>query len=524
MPTVEIPLASDVMTNVDQTSVRDGSYRLFNAITDESGSTVGLPGFSSFHSLSSFVSNNDNGAMKPVITGLYWASKQSTLVVAVGGTLTAFQLRTDPQTTPVGNARSQRDFTGDEIITPHVSITDVSTYPYTYSRWGTLGSSPAQFMYDGSTYLFGVGGEVPCIAQFTTGGFVVLGPNNKDVSTIPNMPTSCGSIAYLDSYCLVNNIGSNRFNFSNVGDVYTWSASDLASAAGYEDNLTRLVVLNRRIYLFGRQSIEIWENDGVTPFSRVSGGFIEGGTVAPFSVVVANQSVYWFDATRRFATFSGSDVAYLESPFDKELANLPYVADAQGYTCIINGNPLVIWDFPSAQKTYALKLRGEQVVWSQLGFWNGDTYMGSSVTGWLSVPEVGLTLCYDKGGSTIYALSQTSRTDGVKGGALRVARVTGHLDFGTQRRKLSNEIRLRIKRGRGSSTSTPKATLRWRDNGEGPWTGSREIDLGRQGERELTVRLPRMGVFRTRQFEFSVTDDVPVNVVSAEMDLDVLGS
>lgn len=524
MPTVQVPLSSDIMTNVDQTSVRDGNFQLFNATVDESGATVGLPGTTSFYTgLSAFTSSGDAGSQNPLITGLYWASKRSTLIVAVAQTLRGLQLRNDPQATPYGYATSQRDPSGDLKVAPHVSVVDVSSYPNPFSTWGSLGTNPTRFMYDGDTKLYATGGGVPIIASFTSTGFVVAGPSNKDVSTIANMPTSASHIGYIDSYALMNNVGSNVFNFSNVADVSTWSASDVASAAGSEDNLVALLIFNRRIYLFGRQSIEIWENDGVTPFSRVSGGFIEGGTLAPYSVVTANQSIFWLDATRRFATFSGSDVSYLQSPFDKELASLPIVTDAQGYSCLINGDTFIIWDFPAAQKTYAVKIRGDSLVWSQMGFWNGDTYMGSSVTGWTSVPEAGVTLCYDKGGSTIYALDPSSRTDAAKGIPFRFSRVTGHLDFGTHKRKLAKEMLIRLKRGQGSSTTVPYAVLKWRDNGEGPWTGERHIDLGLQGNREITARLPRMGVFRTRQFELSISDSVPVNIVSAEMDLEVLG-
>lgn len=538
MPTVQVPLSSDIMTNVDQTSVRDGNYQLFNATTDESGATVGLPGSSSFYEgFSTFVSSNETGLLNPLITGMSWASKKSTLLVAVGQSLAGLQLRNDPQpadqiyasfdpnSSLYGTSTSQRDPAGDLRISPHVSVVDVSTYPNPYSLWGSLGTNPAKFMYDGDTKVYVVGGGVPVAATFTTSsGLSVAGPTNKGVSTVANMPTTVTHAAYLDSYALMNSVGANYFQFSNVTDVSTWTASDLASAAGSEDNITALVVFNRRIYLFGRQSIEIWENDGVTPFSRVSGGFIEGGTIAPYSVVTANQSVFWLDATRRFATFSGSDVSYLTSPFDKELSSLPFVRDAQGYSCFINGDIFIFWDFPSAQKTYCVKLRGDNLTWSQVGKWNGDAFLGSSVTGWTSVPEAGITLCYDKLRGTLYALNPDSRIDGPTGVPLRFARVTGHLDFGTHKRKLAKSMLIRLKRGRGTSTSTPYAVLRWRDNGEGPWTGERHIDLGRQGEKEITAKLPRMGVFRTRQFELAVTDSVPVNIVSAEMDLEVLGA
>lgn len=533
MPTVQVPLSSDVMTNVDQTSARDGSFLLYNATVDENGATVGLPGIASFYTgLSSSTSSNDSGPLKPVISGLFWASKRNVLAVAVGQIVAGLSLSNVIQGgTVYGTVLNQQDPAGNNRRSPQLSIVDISQYLTSNGRIGTMGASPARFMYDGGDKLFAVGKGAPYICEFLQTSALsptvlnCIGPNLNatGVPTIANMPTSSTHFAYLDTYALLNQSGTNIFNFSNVNDVNTWSASDLASAKGSEDNITAIIVLNRRIYLFGRQSIEIWENDGITPFSRVSGGFIEGGALAQYSVVVANQSLYWLDASRRFATFSGSDVSYLTSPFDAEIATLPVVTDAEGYSFNLNGDTCIVWDFPAAQRTYLLKLRGDGMIWSQIGSWNGDTYMGSKVTGWTTIPEVGVTLCYGKGSSTIYALDPNVRTNAVDSTPIRFSRVTGHLDFGTHKRKLAKEMLIRLKRGYGTSTTPPYAMLRWRDNGEGPWTGERLIDLGLQGNREITARLPRMGVFRTRQFEIAITDAVPVSIVSAEMDVEVLG-
>ena len=101
---------------------------------------------------------------------------------------------------------------------------------------------------------------------------------------------------------------------------------------------------------------------------------------------------------------------------------------------------------------------------------------------------------------------------------IRSAWLTGNIDHGTSNWKRSIRLRLRIKRGSGdiNTTESPKLMLRWRDNGNKQWGNTVNIDLGKQGQDEFFEEYGPLGRYRTRQYEISITDNVPLALVSIE--------
>jgi hypothetical protein len=96
---------------------------------------------------------------------------------------------------------------------------------------------------------------------------------------------------------------------------------------------------------------------------------------------------------------------------------------------------------------------------------------------------------------------------------------SGHVDQGTLRKKKSKEIRLRLKRGVSSGAATMSLSLL--DDNKQSW-GPFSIDLGTTGNTELFVTLPAMGMYRTRQYQLSSTANVPIIIVDAEEDIELL--
>ena len=84
-------------------------------------------------------------------------------------------------------------------------------------------------------------------------------------------------------------------------------------------------------------------------------------------------------------------------------------------------------------------------------------------------------------------------------------------------------MRFRLKRGSpGSSASDPKLMFRYRDNNSSKWSSIRDISLGQIGEVTIPVEIRRTGIYQTRQYEISITDDTPVVMAKAEEDFTVL--
>ena len=58
--------------------------------------------------------------------------------------------------------------------------------------------------------------------------------------------------------------------------------------------------------------------------------------------------------------------------------------------------------------------------------------------------------------------------------------------------------------------------VRWQDNRSERWSKQKMISLGKQGETNLIRKLQPMGTYRSRQFEFVLTDAVAAVISSIE--------
>jgi len=64
--------------------------------------------------------------------------------------------------------------------------------------------------------------------------------------------------------------------------------------------------------------------------------------------------------------------------------------------------------------------------------------------------------------------------------------------------------------------------LRYRNNGSNQWSNIREIGLGDIGDTVHHIELHRMGMYKSRQYEISATDNVPIVLSNAEAEITVL--
>lgn len=499
MPTVKIPINEEVFRNTDEIALNAKNSRLYDGYVDQLGASHGRPAIKLAHSAT--VSAGGTNA-----TGLYyWAEKGY-----IFGVFGEHFVRLIPQ----GKDRCD-----------HSSLTDVGIASY----WNS--SNPPTFCNDG-TYVFAADGGR--IIHWTNG-------SNVECLSDTDAPVYVSHVAYLDGYILCNSIGTNKFYWSNVNDSFTWEALNFASAAGSPDNINALHVVNREIYLFGPNTLEIWEDDGETPFSRVPGGFLEVGCIAPYSIVNVSNVLYWLDNRCRIVRSAGRNVEPISTPFDKEISEMIGPSTCRGYVIPYKGFTFVIFNFISDHKTFVYNLNTEQ--WSQWGGFDSEAggYGIWPITAHCFVPPHNANFVGATGLDAIYALVDNRIEDELRGPSalirapIRLARITGHLDHGTSKRKRSNELRIRAKRGVHVATvgsELPmRLLIRWRDDNANEWSEPRSYSLGVNGNREMIIRMFRNGVYRTRQWEFVVgwqdwtnpdTSSEPAVFLDAEEDVDLL--
>ena len=98
---------------------------------------------------------------------------------------------------------------------------------------------------------------------------------------------------FLDGYGILLEAGTGRFRFTAIDDFESINGVDFATAEGSPDKLVSVVVDHRELLLFGERTIEVWYNDGSSPFSRAPSGFVERGCTGTFSPAKVDNTVFW---------------------------------------------------------------------------------------------------------------------------------------------------------------------------------------------------------------------------------------
>ena len=466
----DLPFNGDPYAGVDETELSGVSAYVMDAYVNELEHTCKRPG------LLQFIDLGTNAG----VDGLYWWSRKRKAIAVSAGRV--FQID---------------DFTG--------TVTELTG--------ATLNiGARVSFATDGTKLIMANGGRMVHVIE--SGPLTVMAD--------PDAPISVSHVAYLDGYILANKRDTGIFHFSAVDDLTDWDAAEFASAEGKPDNITALYEGWNEVALVGPESIEIWVNDGQTPFSRLSGGLIQRGCSAPNTFRQVGNSWMWLDENKRFVKLTGRTPEPVSFPFDKVLQGLPSVEEALADVMEIAGQSFYVVSFPLVHRTFVYNVYRN--AWHEWGYWNQNTATHEQFRGsaYCNAVEWGLHLVGDRANGLTYKMSREYFTD--NGDLIRSVRRTGFADHGTTQKKRCYEAILRCKRGQGNATvSSPTMTVRWRDQ-PGAWSNARTVSLGEIGDHALHARMLGLGTYRVRQWELSHSQDTDWILMGGKQLIDVLPS
>lgn len=469
MQTAPFPILAPVNRNASGFAISDdGAESLIDGYTDEKGEQVRRPGLSLAVSLGT----------TQCWGGYYWSAGNVAFAV-------------------IGSSICTLTYAGGVVSSSAQAI--VGLNPSCKPSWTTDG-----------TYIYMCCGGAIYRGTATAGSFAVLADADA--------PVHCTHIAFLDGYIIANDTTTGRFHFSSPANGSTWAALDYANPESNPDYLIAMKEMNQELYFFGRESLETWRNDGISPFSKVDGACLDLGCLASQSVILDSDGLYFISINKKLSIFNGRSVQELDTPYDKFLRNLDSVSEADGYSLGINGKKFLLWSFPSANKTIVLNSTDKN--FSEWGKWESskadyDRFLGNDAV-WCHGWDKLLILGRD---GSVYFMDPSYLSD--NGDVIRMAKRTGHIDHGTSQEKVCEQVRIRAKRG-GSFSGTPKVMIRFRNNGKSQWSNERQRSLGATGDTNMYIVLNRQGVYRSRQWEIAVTDAVSVSFGKSEEDFSVL--
>lgn len=122
----------------------------------------------------------------------------------------------------------------------------------------------------------------------------VYATNNFSVVNDVDLPSSVGTVCFIDNYAVVNENNTGRFYVSDVANATSWKSLEFATAESSPDFLRRVFNAFGQLWLIGERTTEVWSNTGSSdfPFERMSSLKLEMGTMAEYSVSIVDNSLF----------------------------------------------------------------------------------------------------------------------------------------------------------------------------------------------------------------------------------------
>ena len=374
----------------------------------------------------------------------------------------------------------------------------------------------------------------------------------KSAYTGVNFPKST-TVTFLDSYFIVNVVGTKQFWLSAPYDGFYWDPLQYASKEAYTDNLQAVTVDNGQLVLLGALSVEYWQNTGAYPFplQRIQGSPTDVGLVAIRSISRCAGQLFFLGKSRR----GGISVVRVDSyrcvpvstpDLDYNFQNYETPEDAIAYSYRLAGHDFYVINFQAQKKTWMYDATSD--VWSELTSGSDSRHYGQRATQFEN--EIFVS---DYRNGNLYTYDIATYTD--NGDYIARELITPHFFASTSFNKLHiYRLRLDMEQGVGDQTRLmptqvddfllaetgelltteagadliaavsvanvpiiydPQAMLQVSRDGGYTYGNEMWTSFGQAGEYLRRAEWRRLGVSRNYVFKFRITDPVKVVMMSA---------
>jgi hypothetical protein len=343
------------------------------------------------------------------------------------------------------------------------------------------------------------------------------------------------------------NLG-RQFNISAPLDGTTWDPLDFASKEGYPDYIQSVFADREQLYLFGVESMEVWQNtgDATFPFQRVTGAASRQGSFAryaPASVgAPVGDKVFYLGGAPR-----GRPVAYRLEGFtpvristaaeEQAWATLSTTYPVSGvlgfsyeedghYFWVLNfGNQAWVYDATASDEASAL-------IWHQRAFWTGSAFSGYAGAFHTYIPEwtgsntgaagSGMHIIGEATSGNLYEMNLAYFDD--FGASQQWQRILPHL-YAQGKMQFFGRMTLEMDTGSTSSSSTQPTVSRGYSDDRGNTFGNQVAPItggsGVSGALSRRVFWPSNGAARDRVFQLSGNNQGNSRTCLIDLDLQI---
>lgn len=334
--------------------------------------------------------------------------------------------------------------------------------------------------------------------------------------TDSNYPLS-SSICTIDGYTIVSKQESGEFYVSSNRETQTWSALDFATAEAISDNIVRVASFNRDLYIFGSNSVEIWQSTGIgtPPFQRISGVFTQQGTIARDSVVVDINGIFFLGNDNICYVMNGYQAIRISTfGIEYEISKISYTADAIAFIYTQAGHKFYCLTFPSANKTFVYDITTD--LWHERGSFNPS---GSAQIAWSCIYGINFNneiLVNGIDAGKIFSLKLDVYTEN---GQEILTEIITPLVLEKYNQFIVNNLILIMDSGVGidepDNGSNPKIMFSFSIDGAKTWIDRRSGLIGKIGAYRQRINWMNLGNAREFIFKFQITDPVKRSILAA---------
>lgn len=368
-----------------------------------------------------------------------------------------------------------------------------------------------------------ISGTIPengAVIMASNGTHVVIATTTKLVYASSTQPVSglpignVNGIAYQDGYFVYSQRGQERFYISGIDDATTINALDFSTADALPDDLKGCVSDQRQLWLFGQDTVEIWDNTGNAsfPFQRSAGGFVERGCESGLSIAKADGSVFWLGDDLRVYAAAGYQPQAISTPqIDKWLQAREATNTARAFVYRQEGHTFYCLNFQDGSVCFDISTGLWHTRKTQtLNRWRADTH----------ADIFGLDLVGSISDGDIFELDlDTYQDDGNEIERIAVAPPLHNGDDPV----FVGSLSIDMETGLGNADEDdPVVMLDWTDDGGVTYSNEFHRKAGKIGERFYRVRFNRLGrAIRQRSHRIKISDPVKVAITGAYAELEV---
>lgn len=324
-------------------------------------------------------------------------------------------------------------------------------------------------------------------------------------------------LAFQDGYIALVETGTDVFKITSDTDARIINPVDFVATGANPDKLVGIVQSERRLWLFGTNSIEIFYNSGAAafPFTRVDGGSSNGfGLAGKDAKIVQDSVVYWLSNDGRIYLSNGYTPQRISHyGVENSIRKYSDISDCECSEWTENGHKFIAFSFPTGNQTWVFD--ATSAMWHERA--TGVVNDGDVWRSRLNTRAWGKNLVGDRLSGLVGELDLELFTEY---GNLMKAKRTSPVVHAEQKEFFTDRLEFLMETGFTDQQGyEPIVNLRWSDDGGVTFGNWVKENIGKIGEYQERVVFRRLGQSVNRVYDLEMTADVRRILI----DCDVVG-